>query len=119
MYEPKHRGLISRRAFATRLANHVVVAGVVIGVSLAVGTAGYHYLGALPWVDSILNAAMILGGMGPVNELRNPASKLFAAAYALYAGFILLFSVGIIIAPVFHRVLHRFHLERRANNADT
>lgn len=119
MYESKHKALLARRAFAARLATHLVVAGIVIALSLLVGTTGYHYLDDLPWVDAVLNAAMILGGMGPVDELKNTASKLFAAAYALYAGFVLLISVGIIIAPVFHRVLHRFHLERRTDNTAT
>ena len=96
----------------------MLVAGVVVAISLAIGTAGYHFLDGLGWVDSFLNASMILGGMGPVDPLKTTAAKLFAALYALYAGFVLLISVGIIIAPVFHRLLHRFHLEREAEERD-
>ncbi len=100
------------------MATHTMVAAGVIGVSLFVGTAGYHVLDHLSWVDSFLNASMILGGMGPVDPLRTTPAKLFASLYALYAGFVLLISVGIIIAPVFHRLLHRFHLEQKSSGAD-
>ena len=77
----------------------------------AAGVVGYHYFEDLPWIDSLLNASMILGGMGPVNALQTNAGKIFASFYALYSGIILLASVGILITPVFHRFLHRFHLE--------
>lgn len=114
MYEHKRTPLIPRRAFVARMAKHVLVASAVIAVSLVVGTGGYHFLNQLDWVDSFLNASMILGGMGPVDPLRTTPAKVFASFYALYAGFVLLFCVGLIIAPVFHRLLHRFHLESKA-----
>jgi hypothetical protein len=79
-------------------------------VSLGFGIVGYHTLEGLSWIDSMLNASMILGGMGPVNSLKTEAGKLFASFYALYSGVILLASVGILITPIFHRFLHRFHL---------
>ena len=72
---------------------------------------GYHYFESLTWVDALLNASMILGGMGPVNPLQTNPGKIFASFYALYSGIILLASVGVLAAPLFHRVLHRFHLE--------
>lgn len=118
MYENKRKPLISRKAFLTREAKHVVIAAAVIGCSLLIGTVGYHLLNQLSWVDSFLNASMILGGMGPVDTLRTTPAKLFAAWYALYAGFVLLICVGIIIAPVFHRILHRFHLEAKPDKQD-
>lgn len=71
---------------------------------------GYHFLEGLTWIDSLLNASMILGGMGPVTPLQTTAGKIFASAYALYSGVILLASVGILITPIFHRFLHHFHL---------
>ena len=117
-YEPKRKPLLSRRAFFTRVAGHIGVALVLILFSLGIGTAGYHWLDHLDWVDSFLNASMILGGMGPVDALRTTPAKLFASIYALYAGFVLLISVGIIIAPVFHRLLHRFHLEHKSDQKD-
>jgi hypothetical protein len=119
MYEHKQKPLISRRAFFARLANHIMAAAALIGVSLLIGIAGYHSLDRLSWVDSLLNASMILGGMGPVDSLHTTPAKLFASLYALYAGFVLLISVGIIIAPVFHRLLHRFHLERKSAETDS
>lgn len=75
------------------------------------GVLGYHLFENLPWIDSLVNAAMILGGMGPVNELHTNGGKLFASFYALYSGIVFLVSVGIILAPLYHRFLHRFHLE--------
>ncbi len=96
-----------------------MLASVLVGISLLVGTAGYHFFDHLSWLDSFLNASMILGGMGPVDPLRTASAKLFAAVYALYAGFVLLISFGIIIAPVFHRFLHRFHLEQKSGNKNS
>jgi hypothetical protein len=96
------------------MAQHGGAALVVVAVSLFVGTAGYHVLGHLPWVDAFLNASMILGGMGPVDTLTSSGSKVFAALYALYSGVVFLIVAGILVAPVFHRLLHRFHLEREA-----
>jgi len=87
-----------------------VTTGIIL-FSLAIGILGYHFLESLSWTDSLLNASMILGGMGPVNELHTSAGKIFAAFYALYSGVILLASVGVLAAPVFHRFLHHFHLE--------
>jgi hypothetical protein len=83
----------------------------IILFSLGIGILGYHYLESLSWIDSLLNASMILGGMGPVNELRTNAGKVFASFYALYSGIVLLASVGVLAAPIFHRFMHRFHLE--------
>jgi len=78
--------------------------------SLGVGVLGYHFLENLSWIDSLLNASMILGGMGPVTPLQTVAGKLFASFYAIYSGVILLASVGILATPIFHRFLHHFHL---------
>ena len=82
-----------------------------VGGSLAFGMLGYHALESLPWVDAFLNAAMLLGGMGPVDMPHTEAGKLFAGLYALYSGMLFLVLTAILLAPVFHRVLHRFHLE--------
>ncbi|HWI56420.1 MAG TPA: hypothetical protein VNZ22_04290 [Bacillota bacterium] len=119
MYEHKHRPLISKRAFLARMAGHVVVAAAVVAVSLGIGTLGYRVLADLSWVDSFLNASMILGGMGPVDRLASTPAKLFASFYALYAGFVLLISVSIILAPILHRLLHHFHLEAKGEDTDS
>jgi len=84
--------------------------GVILG-SLVIGMLGYHYLESLSWLDALVNASMILGGMGPVNPLHTAAGKIFASVYALYSGIIFLVVVGILFAPIYHRFLHRFHLE--------
>ena len=111
MYESRHKPLAPLSRFRRRLFRNGLIALVVIFVSLAVGVIGYHLLERLPWIDALLNASMILGGMGPVNELHTVAGKLFASFYALFSGILLISIAGILFAPVVHRFLHRFHLE--------
>jgi hypothetical protein len=113
MFEHHSEPLLPRRLFAFRLIRHVALAIAVILSALAVGIFGYHYLEGLAWLDSFLNAAMILGGMGPVNELHHPAAKLFAGLYALFSGLAFIAIVGIIILPIAHRFLHTLHLDDR------
>jgi hypothetical protein len=79
--------------------------------ALAIGVIGYHGLENLRWVDSILNASMILGGMGPVTVLQTSGGKLFASGYALFSGVIFLVVAGLLFAPIFHRLLHHFHMD--------
>lgn len=110
MYEHHKQPLAGHGVFARRLALNAAVGAVLLAFSLGLGMAGYHYLEGLNWLDSLLNASMILGGMGPVAPLRTAAGKVFASVYALYSGVILLASVGILATPIFHRFLHRFHL---------
>lgn len=110
MYEHHRQPLASRKVFAQRLATNGLIGLLLLGFSLAVGMMGYHYLESLSWIDSLLNASMILGGMGPVNPLKTDAGKIFASFYAIYSGVILLASVGVLAAPIFHRFLHHFHL---------
>jgi hypothetical protein len=83
----------------------------VVCAALFVGVFGYHTLEGLPWIDALLNASMILGGMGPVNELRTDAGKIFASIYALFSGLVFMIVAGILFTPILHRFLHRFHLE--------
>jgi hypothetical protein len=92
------------------MARWIGMAAVVVAVSLAVGICGYHYLAGFRWVDSLLNASMILGGMGPVDTLNTNASKIFASVYALYSGLALVAVVGLLLTPVIHRFLHKFHI---------
>jgi hypothetical protein len=110
MYEHHKQPLASHKVFAQRLTRNGVIGLALLAFSLGVGMLGYHFLESLSWIDSLLNASMILGGMGPVNPLQTNAGKIFASFYAIYSGVILLASVGILIAPIFHRFLHRFHL---------
>lgn len=111
LYEHRNQPMLSQGQFLRRFLIHVIAAsGVVVG-SLLLGVIGYHFLEGLSWIDSLLNASMILGGMGPVNQLHSPAGKLFASAYALFSGMIFLVISGLLFAPLFHRFLHHFHLE--------
>jgi hypothetical protein len=112
MYEARHAPLATRRRFVRRIVNHFGIVTAVIAVSLGIGIGGYRYFEGMDWIDAYLNAAMLLGGMGPVDpQLRTVSGKLFAGVYALYAGMIVLVAAGLLMAPVFHRFLHRFHLE--------
>ncbi len=111
MYERRSSPLISRRQFARRLLTHVAASAVLIGVSLLLGMIGYRWTEHLTWTDAYLNAAMILGGMGPVNMPHTWIGKVFAGSYALYAGLVFLIALAMVITPVFHRVLHRFHID--------
>lgn len=97
--------------FWRRFLGAVVLSAVLIGVSLGIGVLGYHYVARLSWVDATYNAAMILTGMGPVDRQETTAAKLFATAYALYAGFVFVLASGILLSPMVHRVLHRFHVD--------
>ena len=108
-------GLAPRAVFYRRLRRNMLAAAALIGVSLAIGMLGYHALGGLAWIDAFQNAAMILSGMGPVDELHNNGAKLFAGWYAIYSGLALIATAGVTIAPILHRFLHRFHLEDEAD----
>jgi hypothetical protein len=93
------------------MVRHVLMAAAFILGSLLAGMAGYRYYEGMPWIDAFLNAAMLLGGMGPVGELHTESGKLFAGCYALYSGLVAIVAVGVMAAPLLHRFLHRFHLE--------
>ena len=109
-YERRELPLLSRAAFFHRVAAHTLVALGLIVFSLSIGVVCYHFLVELSWVDALLNASMILGGMGPVDRVTTTSGKIFASIYALYSGLMLLAAMGILFAPVFHRLLHQFHL---------
>jgi hypothetical protein len=110
-YESRHAPLAPRAVFLRRLAEVIALSIGLVVVSLVVGMWGYQHFEHLEWRDAFLNAAMLLGGMGPVETPATPGGKLFAGFYALYAGLILLVSVGLMLTPVLHRLMHQFHLE--------
>jgi hypothetical protein len=110
-YEHRSLPLLSRRKFYGRLGQHVLLAGTVLLFSLVIGMAGYMRLARMDAVDAFLNTAMLLGGMGPVGDLPNDAAKIFAGIFAIYAGVVFIATAGILIAPVAHRLLHKFHIE--------
>lgn len=116
MFEHKSKPLLSRPLFARRLLRNAGAALLIMFVSLGLGMAGYHRFGGLAWLDSFLNASMIMSGMGPVDAMRTGAGKLFAGCYALYCGLTLITASAIIIAPIVHRFFHRFHLEEERDS---
>ena len=116
MYERRHEPLLPFRRFVIRQLKHMAVALGLVAVALAIGMAGYHFLDELGWIDSFVNASMLLGGMGPVDPLKTNAAKLFAGFYALFSGLIFLVSVGVLFAPIVHRLFHHFHLTPKSGS---
>jgi hypothetical protein len=100
-----------RRRLIHRLARNAGIVGMLIFAAVALGSAGYHWIGGLPWIDAALNAVMILTGMGPVNPLSTRGAKVFAMGYALFSGVFFLTMVAVLLAPALHHFLHRFHLD--------
>jgi len=111
MYEHRKKPLLSRKLFYRRVFLHASVSFLAIAGALGIGVLGYHYLGRLGWVDSILNASMILGGMGPVNILDGDDGKLFSSAYALFSGLFFIGIAALLVAPFAHRLLHQLHMD--------
>ena len=111
MFEHHHEKLMPRNLFLRRLAKYALISLGLILVSLLIGMLGYNTLDGYSWVDSFLNAAMLMGGMGPVGTLHSDAGKVFAGIYALYCGLIELIAISVFAAPIIHRFLHHFHLE--------
>ncbi|WP_460713446.1 hypothetical protein [Lysobacter terrae] len=114
IFEHRAQPVIPLRQFIVRLAYSSIIAIALIAVSLFIGMIGYHTLEDLRWIDAFLNASMLLGGMGPVDVPVTAGGKLFAGLYALYCGLAVIFAAGVILAPVAHRILHRFHMEGRS-----
>jgi hypothetical protein len=111
MYEHKSAKLLPRKQFYKRVAYNGGLSFLIVIVSLGIGVLGYHIFENFNWTDSLLNASMILGGMGPVNEVKTEAGKIFASIYALFSGVIFLVIVGVLFTPIYHRFIHKFHLE--------
>lgn len=110
-YEHRSQPMLSVRMFLVRLWRHFLAAQVFVVASLLIGMFGYHALAHFSWIDSFLNAAMLLGGMGPVGDIPTPSGKIFAGIYALYSGLVLIAVSAVMLSPVIHRVLHGLHLE--------
>lgn len=111
MFEHRKEPLKSPGEFVSRQIQYLAFALVILSFSLGIGTLGYHLMGKLQWLDSFLNASMILTGMGPVDKMENEGGKIFSALYALFSGVAFLTFVGVLFAPVYHRFLHKFHLD--------
>ena len=111
MFEHKSEPLLPRWAFYGRMARSGALVTGIVAFSLFLGSAGYHFFGSLPWVDALLNASMILTGMGPVDPLKTTSAKLFDTFYSLYSGVAFLTMMAVLVAPLLHRFLHKFHLD--------
>ncbi|MBX7181544.1 MAG: hypothetical protein K1X82_05490 [Bacteroidia bacterium] len=111
MFEHSKRPLASSRKYVQRQLKFVLYSLLLLGVSLGIGIVGYHYLGGLGWIDSLLNASMILTGMGPVNPMQTDASKIFASFYALFSGVAFLTMAAVMFAPLIHRFLHKMNID--------
>jgi hypothetical protein len=109
MYESRGEPILPRGRFIVRLAQHSAGAFALVVLSLFIGMAGYAGFEHLSWLDAFLNAAMLMGGMGPVNNPVTPGGKLFAGLYALYCGLVVIVTMGVVLAPILHRALHKFH----------
>jgi len=113
MYEHRTHRLLSRIQFARRAAKHVLLALLIIALALGIGVLGYHYFAQLPWLDALLNASMILSGMGPVDTLQKPSAKVFASIYALFSGLVFIGVASLLVAPFVHRLFHKLHVEEK------
>jgi hypothetical protein len=114
MYESRLEPLLPRPLFLARLLRHGAGAVGLIAASLGIGMAGYVAFEHLSWLDAFVNAAMLLGGMGPIHNPQTGAGKLFAGLYALYCGLVVIVATGVLFAPVLHRALHKFHWRKEA-----
>ena len=111
MYEHKRQPLASKRTYYKRIGRSVLLASIVLLISLLIGVVGYHYTTDMDWLDALLNASMILSGMGPVDTITQPQGKWFASFYALFSGVVFITNIGLILAPAIHRIMHRLHVE--------
>lgn len=111
MFEHKREKLASKEIYRKRLIKYSFISVLMITGSLLIGILGYHYIAHLEWIDAFMNAAMILGGMGPVDEITDNSARIFAGCYAIFCGVAFLLSMGVIVTPIVHRFYHKFHLE--------
>jgi hypothetical protein len=111
MFEGRREKVAPFPVFLKRMARWATLSAGLVFIVLLIGVAGYHWLGELGWVDSLVEASMILGGMGAVSPLKTTAVKLFASAYALFSGLVFIAAMGLLLTPVVHRMLHKFHVE--------
>jgi hypothetical protein len=110
-FEKPGQPLAPRSRFRSRLLTNILAGALIVAAALGIGMAGYHWIAGMNAVDAFLNSAMILSGMGPVGDLNSSAAKIFAGTYAIFCGLLIFAVAGLILAPVFHRVLHTFHVE--------
>ncbi len=111
MFEHRSDPLLPRHSFLLRAVGYLTLSAVVVGAALGIGVLGYHHLGGLSWIDALVNASMILGGMGPVDPIASNAGKYFASFYALFSGLLFIGAASLAMAPFVHRIMHKLHLD--------
>jgi hypothetical protein len=111
MFEHRTDPVLPTAQFVGRVIGFLALSATLVGLALAIGVLGYHYLGGLPWIDALVNASMILGGMGPVDPITSHAGKLFASGYALFSGLLFIGAATLVLTPFVHRIMHKLHLE--------
>lgn len=111
MFEHRCDPLLPRHSFFVRAIGYLTLSTLVVGLALGIGVLGYHHLGGLPWIDALVNASMILGGMGPVDPIASDAGKYFASFYALFSGLLFIGAASIALAPFVHRIMHKLHVD--------
>jgi len=111
MFEHRSDPLLPGHRFLVRVIWYLGLSATVIGAALGLGVVGYHYFGGLAWIDALVNASMILGGMGPVDPITTPAGKVFASVYALFSGLLFIGAASLVLAPFVHRIMHTLHLD--------
>lgn len=116
MFEHRKKPLLSKARYLRRVLRNFLWAGALVILSLLIGMIGYHFIAGLSWIDSFLNASMILTGMGPVDTMPNEGAKFFSGFYALFSGIAFLTIMTVMLAPVVHRFMHKFHLEEHEEN---
>ncbi len=110
-FEHRSEPVLPFGKFVKRIVRYAFFSFSLLGVSLGIGVAGYHYINDLPWIDALLNASMILTGMGPVDAMKNNAAKVFASVYSIFSGVVFLSTVAMFLSPVVHRLLHKLHVD--------
>jgi len=110
-FENSTEPLLTRKKYLRRLIYMSLITVVILTIWVFIGMAGYHFIDKLSWVDSFVNTGMLVGGMGPVNALVNPAAKIFAGLYAIFSGVLFLSAFAVMMSPIFHRFLHKFHID--------
>lgn len=111
MFETKQQKVIPPQNFARRIAWSFALSAAIAATALTVGVLGFHFIADATWMDALHNASMILGGMGPVVEMKTDSAKLFSSGYALFCGLVFISVVAVTLVPVLHRVLHKFHMD--------
>jgi hypothetical protein len=112
-FEHRSRKVVARPTFLRRMAFAIGMWFALTLVGLTIGMAGYAYFEDMAVTDAYVNAAMILSGMGPVSDLKTAAGKVFAGSYAIFSGLVIVIATGFVLAPIFHRVLHHFHVDEK------